>query len=1090
MKKIGLGKRVLACVASAATLLTGTTALSAVGMQVQTLTASAASYDNYAKLLQYTMYFYDGNMCGSDVGSASQFTWRDNCHTADEVDGGYHDAGDHVKFGLPAGYTASTLGWGYYEYKDSYDALGQTAHLKALTDRFCDYFKASTKLNGNDVSSICYQVGKGKEDHNAWCSPESQTDQSLRTAYWTSDDASDIAAEYAAALAANYVNFGNAEDLTYAKALYNYSIRTNKAECSAATEFYNSYDYYDDQAWAAGWLYLATGDSSYQTFLNTFMNTSNAGKSGKSGCQWGIYSPMSWNNVSLGAAILQSEITGSGSDWSKVTTYLNGKCTSESQYYCEASWGSARYNTTMQLAALVTSKYSAQSGKDYSGWCKAQMAMILGNNPKNVNFVVGMDSNSAKYPHHRAASGYSSFDEMKNQTGYSANGHTLVGALVGGPTDANFTYTDSVNDYEANEVALDYNAGIVGAAAGLYSIYKTGSIDATIEGVNGSAVVTTEATQATTASTTRATTTTTKATQATQATTQSSSTSSGGATYSKNLNQAVDYDKLPATDRMIGWAWKDLGVKPSDKVTKVAVNITAKSGEIGKWQGAFGSSTSVAPGYWTQSDDMTQTINSKSGTITWDVDSATSSIIQVDYDGQLKFGIWWIDCTQFTIDSIDVYTSNGSPTVTGATTRATQATTKTTTASTNGSSSSGAYEKNLNQAVDYDKLPSTDRMIGWAWKDLGVKSGDKITKVEINITAKNGEIGKWQGAFGSSTSVAPGYWTQSDDMTQVINSKSGTITWDVDAATSSIIQVDYDGQLKFGIWWIDCTQFTIDSIKVYTGNSSSVTTASTRNTQATTKTTTASTASGNNGVYEKNLNQAVDYDKLPSTDRMIGWAWKDLGVKSGDKISKVEINITAKNGEIGKWQGAFGSSTSVAPGYWTQSDDMTQVINSKSGTITWDVDAATSSIIQVDYDGQLKFGIWWIDCTQFTIDSIKVYTGNSSSVTTASTTKTTTKTTTTRRTTASTTKATTTTTKTTGTQPNWPEATLYGDVNLDGAIDLTDAVLLNKAIAGSVSLSDQQKSNANVCTDIGLSANDSMALLKFLVRLVNNLPTD
>ena len=772
MKKIGLGKRVLACVASAATLLTGTTALSAVGMQVQTLTASAASYDNYAKLLQYTMYFYDGNMCGSDVGSASQFTWRDNCHTADEVDGGYHDAGDHVKFGLPAGYTASTLGWGYYEYKDSYDALGQTAHLKALTDRFCDFFKASTKLNGNDVSSLCYQVGKGQEDHDVWCSPESQTDQSLRTAYWTSDDASDIAAEYAAALAANYVNFGNEEDLTYAKALYNYSIRTNKAECPAAGNFYGSYDYYDDQAWAAGWLYLATGDSSYKTFLNTFMNASNAGKSGQSGCQWGVYSPMSWNNVSLGAAILQSEITGSGSDWSKVTTYLNSKCTSDSQYYCEASWGSARYNTTMQLAALVTSKYSAQSGKDYSGWCKAQMAMILGNNPKNVNFVVGMDSNSAKYPHHRAASGYSSFDEMKKQTGYSANGHTLVGALVGGPADANFTYTDSVNDYEANEVALDYNAGIVGAAAGLYSIYKTGSIDSTIEGVNGSAVVTTEATQATTASTTRATTTTTKATQATQATTQSSSTSSGGATYSKNLNQAVDYDKLPATDRMIGWAWKD------------------------------------------------------------------------------------------------------------------------------------------------------------------------------------------------------------------------------------------------------------------------------------------------------------------------------LGVKSGDKVTKVEVNITAKSGEIGKWQGAFGSSTSVAPGYWTQSDDMTQVINSKSGTITWDVDSATSSIIQVDYDGQLKFGIWWIDCTQFTIDSIKVYTGNSSSVTTASTTKTTTKTTTTRRTTASTTKATTTTTKTTGTQPNWPEATLYGDVNLDGAIDLTDAVLLNKAIAGSVSLSDQQKSNANVCTDIGLSANDSMALLKFLVRLVNNLPTD
>lgn len=42
---------------------------------------------------------------------------------------------------------------------------------------------------------------------------------------------------------------------------------------------------------------------------------------------------------------------------------------------------------------------------------------------------------------------------MKGKTDYSSNGHTLVGALVGGPADSNFTYTDSVNDYQANEVA-------------------------------------------------------------------------------------------------------------------------------------------------------------------------------------------------------------------------------------------------------------------------------------------------------------------------------------------------------------------------------------------------------------------------------------------------------------------------------------------------------------------------------------------------------------------------------------------------------------------------------------------------------------
>ena len=61
------------------------------------MNASAAN-DNYAKLLQYSLYFYDANMCGKQVGETSALSWRDDCHTSDEVDGGFHDAGDHAKF--------------------------------------------------------------------------------------------------------------------------------------------------------------------------------------------------------------------------------------------------------------------------------------------------------------------------------------------------------------------------------------------------------------------------------------------------------------------------------------------------------------------------------------------------------------------------------------------------------------------------------------------------------------------------------------------------------------------------------------------------------------------------------------------------------------------------------------------------------------------------------------------------------------------------------------------------------------------------------------------------------------------------------
>ena len=131
MSKLKFSKRLAASLIAAATI-----GSSGVLTSLSYLPVRAADTDNYAKLLQYSMYFYDGNMCGSEVGETSAFDWRDDCHTGDEVVGGFHDAGDHVKFGLPAGYSASMLGWGYYEFKDSYDSLGQTAHLKKITDYF------------------------------------------------------------------------------------------------------------------------------------------------------------------------------------------------------------------------------------------------------------------------------------------------------------------------------------------------------------------------------------------------------------------------------------------------------------------------------------------------------------------------------------------------------------------------------------------------------------------------------------------------------------------------------------------------------------------------------------------------------------------------------------------------------------------------------------------------------------------------------------------------------------------------------------------------------------------------------------------
>jgi len=438
------------------------------------ITASAADA-NYARLLQYSLYFYDANMCGKDVQSNTGMNWRSNCHTDDAVPGGFHDAGDHAMFGLPQGYTATALELSYLEFKDAYEATGQADHIKMILDRFATFFKNSTKLSGDNVSNFLYQKGNGKVDHGYWGPPESQSSRSNEM-YWTSSGASDIAANYASALALHAKNFGSSEDLKYAKALYNFSTRYNQCATDGPSDFYKSEKCKDEQTMAAGCLALATDDSSYKNALSSGVK------------EIGVWWAYGWNDANLGAAVMNGIVN---KDWSAANSYIGGKC-SGSGYLFMDKWGSARLNCSMQFMALVATR---EGQGNYTDWAQGQMNYILGANPANTCYVTGFASNSAKNAHHRGASGYTSYsqfnmnnwdpngDHMSPFCQYGSNAKPLIGALVGGPCNANGDYHDNMADYVCNEVAIDYNAGLVGAAAGLYHFKKSGSIDKSINGV-------------------------------------------------------------------------------------------------------------------------------------------------------------------------------------------------------------------------------------------------------------------------------------------------------------------------------------------------------------------------------------------------------------------------------------------------------------------------------------------------------------------------------------------------------------------------------------------------------------------------------
>ena len=122
----------------------------------------------------------------------------------------------------------------------------------------------------------------------------------------------------------------------------------------------------------------------------------------------------------------------------------------------------------------------------------------------------------------------------------------------------------------------------------------------------------------------------------------------------------------------------------------------------------------------------------------------------------------------------------------------------------------------------------------------------------------------------------------------------------------------------------------------------------------------------------------------------------------------------------------------------------------------------------------------------------KTTTTNATTTTKPSKTTTTKATTTTKPSKTTTTNATTTTkpSKTTTTKVTTTNTAIpsYGDINLDGKVDIVDAIFLNKYLATLIQFSDAQMANADCCQDGVLNDQDTTALMQFIILLIDDLP--
>jgi endoglucanase len=429
--------------------------------------AQAATY-NYGEALQKAIYFYECQISGPKP-SWSRVEWRGDSGMKDSVLGGWYDAGDHVKFGLPMAYTASMLGWAMYEYGDAFQNSGQTIHLKNNLKFVLDYF-----VNCDQGTKLVYQVGDGVTDHSWWGPVECIEKRMTRPSY--AGNGSCVVGQTAAALAIGYLVLGDETYLTHAKSLFNLadSVRSDSGY-TAANNFYTSWSgFWDELMWSALWLYLATGDGSYLAKAESYIpNLKKEVNTTEYEYKWAHC----WDDSHVGAFLLLARITGNPEYHRFLQLHLDYWTTGyngEKIKYTPAglawldSWGSLRYATTQAFIAFVYSDFltDATRKQRYQNFAINQVNYALGSNARNGSYEIGFGSNAPKHPHHRTAHG-----SWSNSQQIPPNHrHILYGALVGGP-DSSDAYSDDISNYTTNEVACDYNAGFVGALAKMYNLY-------------------------------------------------------------------------------------------------------------------------------------------------------------------------------------------------------------------------------------------------------------------------------------------------------------------------------------------------------------------------------------------------------------------------------------------------------------------------------------------------------------------------------------------------------------------------------------------------------------------------------------------
>ncbi|KAL1364302.1 hypothetical protein HN51_012481 [Arachis hypogaea] len=470
---------------------------------------SAIGGHDYGQALSKSILFFEAQRSGV-LPHNQRVSWRSHSGLQDgkasgvDLVGGYYDAGDNVKFGLPMAFTVTMMSWSIIEYGKQMAANGELGHAMEAVKWGTDYF-----IKAHPQPNVLYgEVGDGNSDHYCWQRPEDMTTDRHAYKVDPSNPGSDLAGETAAAMAAASIVFRHsnpsysAELLRHAYQLFDFADKYRgkyDSSITVAQKYYRSISGYNDELlWAAAWLYQASNNQYYLDYL---------GRNGDSmgGTGWGM-TEFGWDVKYAGVQTLVAKFLMQGKaghnaalfeKYKQKAEYFMCSCLGKGSRNVQKTpgglifrqrWNNMQFVTSASFLATVYSDYLASSRgtlrcssgsvapAELLNLAKSQVDYILGDNPRATSYMVGYGSNFPQRTHHRGSSivsikvnpsfvscrgGYATWFSSKK-----SDPNLLTGALVGGP-DAYDNFADERDNYEQTEPATYNNAPLIGILARL-----------------------------------------------------------------------------------------------------------------------------------------------------------------------------------------------------------------------------------------------------------------------------------------------------------------------------------------------------------------------------------------------------------------------------------------------------------------------------------------------------------------------------------------------------------------------------------------------------------------------------------------------